>query len=189
MNKNITVLLDNGHGKETPGKRSPIWNDGSQLFEWEYNRKVVDGIISRLNELNIDNVKITPEDKDIPLSERASRVNKICMAKKCIFISVHCNAGKGTGWEVFSTNSKNNSDKLADTFIEVYKEKFPDKKCRGHKESDFTVIYKSNCPCVLTENFFMDTESDCKFLMSEEGYKRVVDLHVESILKYIEKYC
>lgn len=30
------VILDNGHGKETPGKRSPIWGDGSQLFEWEF---------------------------------------------------------------------------------------------------------------------------------------------------------
>lgn len=189
MNKNIMILLDNGHGKETPGKRSPVWKDGTQLFEWEYNRKVVDGIINKLDEIGIKSVKIVPEDKDISLSERAARANKFCQNNTCILISVHCNAGGGTGWEVFSTTKKNNSDKLANTFIEVYKESFPDKKCRGHKESDFTVIYKSNCPSVLTENFFMDTESDCKFLMSEEGFQRVVNLHVESILKYIDKYC
>ena len=188
MNKNIMILLDNGHGKETPGKRSPVWKDGTQLFEWEYNRKVVDGIIKKLDEIGIKSVKLVPEDKDISLSERAARANKICQNNTCILISVHCNAGGGTGWEVFSTTKKNNSDKLANTFIEVYKESFPDKKCRGHKESDFTVIYKSNCPSVLIENFFMDTESDCKFLMSDEGFNRIVDLHVNAIMKYIQEY-
>ena len=27
------VILDNGHGEETAGKRSPVWSDGKQLFE------------------------------------------------------------------------------------------------------------------------------------------------------------
>ena len=35
------VILDNGHGQETPGKRSPVWSDGKQLFEWEFNRDIV----------------------------------------------------------------------------------------------------------------------------------------------------
>ena len=188
MNRNITILLDNGHGKETPGKRSPKWSDGSQLFEWEYNRKLVDMIILKLEEIGIESVKIVPEDTDISLSERASRVNKICKTKRCILISVHCNAGGGTGWEIFSTASKNNSDKLANVFVDTFKTNFPDAKCRGHKEKNFTLLYKANCPCVLTENFFMDTEKDCKFLLSEEGFNQVVKLHVDSIVNYIEKY-
>lgn len=35
------VILDAGHGYNTKGKRSPVWSDGSQLFEWEFNRDVV----------------------------------------------------------------------------------------------------------------------------------------------------
>ena len=195
MNKNIMILLDNGHGKETPGKRSPVWKDGTQLFEWEYNRKVVDGIINKLNEIGIKSVKIVPEDKDISLSERAARANKFCQDNTCILISVHCNAGGGTGWEIFSTTKKNNSDKLADIFVETYKKEFPnwDKKghierLRGHKESNYTILYKTNCPCVLTENFFMDKENNCKFLMSDEGLNKIINLHVNSIISYIEKY-
>lgn len=189
MNKNITVLLDNGHGKETPGKRSPVWKDGTQLLEWEYNRRVVDAIMHKLDNLGIKSVKIVPEDTDIYLSERARRANVICQKNRCILISVHCNGGGGTGWEIYSTTNKNNSDKLANVFVETFKKNFPDKRCRGHKEKNFTIIYKTNCPCVLTENFFMDTESDCKFLMSEVGFNRVVDLHVDAIVNYIEKYC
>lgn len=37
----LRILLDNGHGNETPGKRSPVWPDGSQLFEYEFNRAIV----------------------------------------------------------------------------------------------------------------------------------------------------
>ena len=37
----LRILLDNGHGQETPGKRSPVWADGSQLFEYEFNRDIV----------------------------------------------------------------------------------------------------------------------------------------------------
>ena len=186
MKKDIIVLLDNGHGKKTPGKRSPLWSDGTQLFEWEYTRKLCDTISLKLQELNIRSIKIVTEDEDISLSERANRVNNFCKQGDCILVSIHCNAGKGTGWECWTTTKKNNSDKLANIFVETFKELFPDKKCRGHKEKDFTILYKSNCPCVLTENFFMDTESDCKFLMSTEGFDRIVDFHVKSILKYLE---
>ena len=31
----MKVLLDNGHGENTPGKRSPKWSDGSQLKTYE----------------------------------------------------------------------------------------------------------------------------------------------------------
>ena len=187
MEKKTIVLLDNGHGKETEGKRSPVWKDGTQLFEWEYNRKLCDAIFIKLNELNIPAVKIVVEDTDVSLSERARRVNRFCEKENCFLVSIHCNAGGGTGWECWTTTKKNNSDKLAEVFVETFKDMFPDKKCRGHKEKDFTILYKSNCPCVLTENFFMDTESDCKFLMSKEGFNKVVDLHVNSIIKYLNK--
>jgi N-acetylmuramoyl-L-alanine amidase len=73
-------------------------------------------------------------------------------------------------------------------FIDTFKEEFPDKKLRGHKEESFTILVKSNCPCVLTENFFMDTEKDCKFLLSEEGLIRIIDFHVKAIINYLNKY-
>ena len=44
MNKNIVIVLDNGHGENTPGKRSPKLEDGSQFFEWEFNRDIVNRI-------------------------------------------------------------------------------------------------------------------------------------------------
>lgn len=42
-------------------------------------------------------------------------------------------------------------------------------------------------PAVLTENLFMDNKEDVKFLLSEEGKKQIIDLHVQGIKKYIEQ--
>ena len=66
----MIVLLDNGHGGiinneyQTPGKRSPKWADGSQLFEGEFNRAIVNGIIEELTRLKIPYVNIAPEYRD-----------------------------------------------------------------------------------------------------------------------------
>ena len=37
----MKILLDNGHGEETPGKCSPVWPDGSRLREYEFARDIV----------------------------------------------------------------------------------------------------------------------------------------------------
>ena len=75
--------------------------------------------------------------------------------------------------------------KETETTVDVNPDIFPERKLRGHKEKNFTVIYKTNCPSVLTENFFMDNEEECEFLLSEEGKKKITELHVAAILKYI----
>lgn len=185
--KNITVLLDNGHGIETPGKSSPLWEDNTQLFEWSYTRQLTDAIKTRLESMDIKTIKIVPDDTDVSLSKRAATVNEYCKTQDCILVSVHLNAFDGTahGWEVWTTTKKNNSDKLAQCFINKFPIYFPNKKLRGAKEKNFTLLYKANCPCVLTENFFMDNYEECKMLMSEDGFNKIVDLHVSAILDYL----
>ena len=57
----VKILLDNGHGYDTPGKRSPIWPDGSQLFEWEFNRDIVSRIEILLKKAGISCVRLVAE--------------------------------------------------------------------------------------------------------------------------------
>lgn len=49
------------------------------------------------------------------------------------------------------------------------------------KESQFYILRNTHCPAILTENFFMDTEKDCRYIMSEEGRDAVSQMHVEAI--------
>ena len=187
------IILDNGHGKETPGKRSPVWGDGKQLFEWEFNRAIVNGIIEKLKELGIPFYNLVPEDIDIPLGDRCRRANTLYKKdRNCVLISIHANAGGGTGWECWTSVGQTKSDEYATIMCEQFKKDFPDQRMRFasaakfDKESNFYILKNTNCPAVLTENFFMDTEKDCRFIMSEEGREKIINAHVEAI-KIISK--
>ena len=84
----VKILLDNGHGYDTPGKRSPIWPDGSQLFEWEFNRDIVSRIEILLKKAGISCVRLVPEKEDISLSERSKRANTIAKQSDCLSLSM-----------------------------------------------------------------------------------------------------
>ena len=41
-------------------------------------------------------------------------------------------------------------------------------------------------PAVLTENLFMTNKNEVDFLLSEEGKKAIINLHVDGIVNYIK---
>ena len=194
-------LLDSGHGGmvsgayQTAGKRSPVWSDGSQLFEGVFNRKVVKTIANLLRLNNIEYRILVPEELDVSLADRVSRANKFNkeLNGKCILVSVHGNAGGGTGYEVFTTPGKTKSDSIATEFFNKAKAEFPEMKMRGDlsdgdpdKEEQLYILKNTSMPSILTENFFMDNENDCKLMMSDKGVERIAKAHVDAILS-IEK--
>lgn len=190
----MKVILDNGHGVNTPGKRSPVWSDGKQLLEYQFNREIVKLISSNLGE---NCIILVPEEIDISLSERCNRANNIYskLNKNCFLLSIHANAGGGTGWECFTSKGKTKSDEMADIFYNEAKIAFPEFKMRSDttdgdfdKEDSFTILTKTQCPAILTENFFMDTESDCRFIMSVEGKERIAEMHIKAINKILNIY-
>lgn len=209
MDKNkIMVLLDNGHGNNTPGKRSPKLDDGRQLLEWAYAREIVKGISESLKALGIPYYIVHPEDEEMggqskDLVLRTNRANSKHLELKkngmaSFFISVHVNAaGNGkpwstaSGWEVYIAKSASqNSKKLAQIlYSEAEKRNLKGNRSVGpekYRTADFWVVRKTLMPAVLTENLFMDNEENVKFLLSEEGKKAIINLHVEGIKKYIE---
>ncbi len=192
----MIVLLDNGHGGlinskyQTKGKRSPIWDDGSQLFEGEFNRAIVNGIIQELTRLNIPYVNIAPEYRDVRLETRVKRANGY-PSKKCFYLSIHANAGGGKGSEIFTSPGDTKSDKIATIFGHAYKNEFPNKILRTDftdgdldKERRFYVLTKTKMPAILTENFFMDNEEECKtLLMTKEGREKIIRYHIDAIIR------
>lgn len=195
----MKILLDNGHGNNTPGKRSP---DG--LFrEYAYTREIAALVASKLRREGYDAELLVPELYDIKLLERVHRVNVKCQtygASNVLLVSIHCNAagsGKewmnGRGWEAWTSAGQTEGDKLAECLYESALETFaPGTKIRSDwgdgdydKENQFTILSKTLCPAVLTENFFMDNKDDVDYLLSDEGKEAIVKCHVEGIKKYI----
>jgi N-acetylmuramoyl-L-alanine amidase len=192
---NYHFLLDAGHGGMvngvyvTPGKRSPVWEDGRQLFEGVFNRMVVRELAQLCQNAGIQCTNIVPEEQDISLGERVRRANQIARTSKCVYLSIHANAGGGTGWEIWTTVGQTKSDIIADIFFLTAKQHFPMFKMRANmtdgdfdQESNFYVLRETICPAVLTENFFMDTlNPDCEFLMSQQGVTAIAQMHFAAI--------
>ena len=198
--KKLIIFLDNGHGKDTPGKRSPKWKDIPQILEWEYNRKLVNKLFCKLTQLGYKTIIVTPEDIDISISERAKRVNtqaKQYGIKNCLGISIHLNAAdnpRATGWEAHTYTGKSTSDKYSKIFYDVapLKTKFKIRP-NGPKDdpdwdSNFGILRLTSCPFILTENGFMTNYNDCKYLLSEEGFNDIINLHVDAIERINDKY-
>ena len=53
------------------------------------------------------------------------------------------------------------------------------------KEAHFYILKHTKCPAVLTENLFQDNREDVGYLLSEEGKRAIVALHVEGIERYL----
>jgi len=189
------IILDPGHGHNTRGKRSPLWPDGTQLFEWEFNRDIAKRIQRDLLLMSIKSIILVEEAIDIYLRVRAARANEI--AKQfpgSILISIHGNATPGgEGWEVWTSPGQTESDRLATKLFEAAKYYLPGFKSRHDysdgdpdKEAKFTILTKTRCPAVLTENLFYDNEKECKFMMSDYGKELITKLHVEGILEFLK---
>ena len=196
--KNITIILDAGHGKETHGKRSPKTSDGKQILEWEYTRELSKRIKVTCDQLQIPCIQANTDDTDPSLTARANNINQIVRKEaekgnQCLMISLHGNAaGNGSswtnasGWEVWTTVGTTKSDEFAKLMCKHFPIIFPKEKLRGHKEKNFTLIFKCSCPCVLTENFFYDNKHDFDIMTSEKGLQQITDLHIAAICDYIE---
>jgi len=200
---NYLWILDNGHGGvidgvyQTSGKRSPKWEDGTQLFEGEFNRAVVKRVVKLCEKAGIECINLVDTEEDLSLRWRTDKANDIYRerkqtdGKKCIYVSVHANGfskESAHGWSVYTTVGETKSDKIAQVLHEKAKAEFPTHKMRmdnrdgdADKESNFWVLRKVVMPSILSENFFMTNKEESKLLLSEEGRDRIAKIHFQMI--------
>ena len=196
----MKILIDPGHGIDTPGKRSP---DGLFL-EYLWNRQVADLILEGLVSAGVDASLVVTETNDVTLRNRVNRINTICNrvgASNVLLVSVHANAaGNGSawmnakGWSCYTSKGKTKSDQVAECLYDAFEEEFQDRKIRkdmsdGDRdwEENFYVLQKSKCPAVLLENFYYDNREECAWMLQEETKKRIASAAVKGIIKYIKK--
>lgn len=193
----MRILIDNGHGAETPGKRSP---DGS-FREYRWTRDIAVRIVEELCGRGYEAELLVPEERDIPLSERCRRVNAVCAQvgkADVLLVSVHVNAaGNGSGWMTargwsahVSLNAGAQSKELARVLIASAEDRGLKVRRYSPQEpywsQNLAICRDTACAAVLTENLFMDNRDDLAMLNSKEGMEAVVVLHVKGIVAYIE---
>lgn len=189
------IILDSGHSKATPGKRSP----DSSLLEWDFNNQIQKKLKNGLEQLGFEVYLVNPNPQtgaDKSLASRCNDANKYWNSKgkpDCLYISLHANAAGSGKWytargvETYtcpgcsSKSAKASKSICASIFKDVYA---VDKgfKNRGPKTANFYVVKHTNMPSVLIEYGFYDNEEDIRILK----YKK--DLLCEATLKGICEY-
>lgn len=195
------IILDAGHGIDTPGKRSP---DG-RFREYKFNRIIVNAVAEHLRLRGYDVEILTPEETDVPLPERVDRANRMTcqlglpIQKVCI-ISIHANAAgngsqwmKARGWCAYTCKGHTLSDELATCLYKAARKHLPGQRIRTDYtdgdpdfEAQFYLLRNTYAAAVLAENLFYDNPDDLAFLESIEGQKAIVALHVEGIVDFLE---
>lgn len=197
MANKTVILIDNGHGKETAGKRSP---DGV-LREYAWAREVARMVCDELQAEGYAARLLVPEERDVPLAERCRRANQYDK-RKSILVSIHNNAAgdgskwmKASGWSIYTTRGITEADSLAEAIyqraVRAFRAPLNVRRYSaaplGHDfEADFYILLHSYMPAVLVENFFQDNQADVAYLLTPAGKAACAEVIVEGIKDYLK---
>ena len=125
-------------------------------------------------ESNADNSSLNAS-----LSKRA----EISNYNKCdYFVSIHCNAGGGTGTETYAFSEAGEGFLLAKAVNKAITSVLP-LRDRGVKTANFGVLRMTNCPAILVETAFIDNYSDSLFLKNnQDDFARAIS---DGIFEYL----
>lgn len=194
-----TWILDNGHGgvingvPQTAGHRSPVWADGTVVYEGEFTRAVVNYLAELLQQRGIQYVKLTPQCQDIGLYERMMRIKAWERESNAFLLTLHAN-GNETGVNVLSMSA---NSKAADVFRSSLAEEFDGSQVihlnivDDDKESRADIVkmlQKAKGAALALQLFNMNNEFDCKELLMNRYGRQAIALSLLSAILWIEEH-
>lgn len=207
MNKESFVILVNaGHNRDTAGKCSPEFSDEwksrygmERFYEYQYNKRVATALVERLEADGYNVFLINPEANGVSLSERVRRANKYCAIygkRNCIYVSIHHNASMGSDWTNatgYSAYVANNASTRSRMLAGIFERNAAKLDMLGNRwKNTFTYDYyeikNTHCPAILTESAFYTNKGQVEWMLSDEGFNTIVQLHYDSIVEYYEHY-
>lgn len=153
----MKIFIDPGHGGKDPGAV------GNDLKEKDITLSVALKLNALLEKQGIETKMSRSTDTYLTINERYQLANDWGAD---YFISIHCNAAKGTGSETlyYKVNSKSYAQTIQKSFIEQI-----GTRDRGVKyRDDLGVIKWANMPALLIELAFIDTAADAVILKEKQ---------------------
>jgi hypothetical protein len=184
MSKRI-VLIDPGHGAETPGKRSP---DGS-LREYEFNRDVARRLQKKLQAAGIDARLTVNDDTDMLLIQRTNQARDFKrQGYDVLLVSIHANAA-GNGWgpaHGIETFTNDQAKRIAE-LIQRKLVELTGLSNRGVKQADLHITRETaryDIPGALCELGFMTNRKECFLLKTDAFREKCATAIAKAICEY-----
>ncbi|HEY4601494.1 MAG TPA: N-acetylmuramoyl-L-alanine amidase [Cerasibacillus sp.] len=175
----MKLFIDPGHGGTDPGAQGNGLQEKNltlnialklrNILEQEYTGHSI--MMSRTT------------DKTVSLTERTNMANNWGAN---YLVSIHINAGGGTGFESYTYNGsyagKAETNRLRGIVHDeiIRQTGFYN---RGKKEANFHMVRESRMPAVLTENGFIDTVADANLLKQDAFLNKIARGHAVGIAK------
>src|SRR5690625_3622503 len=175
----VKIFIDPRHGGSDPGAVA------NGLREKDLTLKIAKHIRDYLKGYKCSVKMSRTGDKTLSLSQRTNDANRWGAD---YFLSIHINAGGGTGYEDYIYNGLSNSSKTAKLRDIVHGEISKTLKKygitnRGKKKANFHVLRESRMPAMLSENLFIDTTNDANLLKNNAFLKDIGQAHAKGIVK------
>lgn len=195
MDAQTLIIFDSGHGVNTPGKRSPNWQNGV-YYEGRGNRVITAHCIELCQPAGIRAVVLVPENEDIPLGERVRRIKELGKQNKgnVIVLSNHSDAftdPRAAGWSAWTTKGQTASDEMIPYLYAAAERHFPGRKMRSDFsdkdkdfEASFRIVKEHPYKAVLLEHFFMTNRDDYLLLTDVSGPRRIAAMVVDALVDY-----
>lgn len=168
----MKIVLDAGHGKNTPGKRCP----DDSMREWDFNHTVAQYAADELANYEGVQTKFTHDttpNRDVPLKERTNAANS--WGADC-YVSIHANAmsgvwGNAHGIETFAYSPTSKDSVALAKAVHTKMIAMTGLSDRGVKFENFHVLRESKMTAILVECGFMDNRNEAALLKSD-SYRR-----------------
>jgi N-acetylmuramoyl-L-alanine amidase len=172
----MKIMIDPGHGGSDPGAV------GNGLQEKNLTLTISRHIRDMLqNDYDGVSVSMTRNsDVFVGLSQRASMANQWGAD---YFMSIHINAGGGTGFESYIHTSRTSGSVRAQDIIHPEIVRAMNVRDRGKKTANFAVLRETNMPAILTENLFIDNATDAAKLKDANFLRTIARGHVNGLQK------
>lgn len=183
------IAIDDGHGMQTAGKRTPPIPELNNrvIRENEFNKAVKLLLDAELKRCGFRTLIVAPGDGDTSLTARTNLANS---KKADAYVSIHYNAFDGKfddydpeGLSVHIYPGSKDGRKLAECVLKYLKQGTTQRN-RGIVENNFHVLRETKMPAILTENGFMDNKREALLMINLDFQKEVAREHAQGICDY-----
>lgn len=187
------VVLDPGHGVETPGKRSP---DGTYL-EHEFNLDMAQRIKAHLERHGVSVTLTRTDEHEVGATENEALAARVAVSNSInpdLFVSIHSNAyGNGTEWTepegygIYTSKADDTAErnKAAKAILARVKEAGITLHGGGLHHELFYVLRNTVAPAVLIEHGFHTNLREVELLKNDTYRDILATADAKGILDYL----